>query len=168
MKKLSPEMAKLLFQFGLFLAVYILLGKPLLNFLGITKSKNEKEILKNSENPSSPLNKIFWRKYFYQSNVMAYGRKPITSSMLNKCTKNAKDIFDSFGYLYDDEPKVKASFKNCINQSEVSLTAFEFSRLYSSDLLEYLSEGRGLMPQNGLNDSEIVEILNFVNKLKPA
>ena len=168
MKKITPEMAKILIQFGLFIAVYVLLGKPLLNFLGVTKSKNEKEILKTSENPSSPLNKIFWRKYFYGNKTFASGRKPITAAMLERCTKNAKDIYNGFGYFTDDEPQIKAAFKNCLNQSEVSLTAFEFSRLYSSDLLEYLSEGRGLMPQNGLSDSEIVEILNFVNQLKPA
>ena len=157
-----------LFKAAVIFAGYFIILKPILNKLGITKSEKEKAIITETENPNSAFNKTFWRTYFYQGGVAPNGRKPITAAMLAKATKNAKNVYNSFGYFVDDEARIKAAFKNCISKSDVSLLSFEFSRLYNTDLLKYLSEGIGILPQNGLSDQDIIEIVNFVNKLKNA
>lgn len=149
-------------------AGYFIIAKPILNALGITKSKEENQIITASENPNSAFNKTFWRKYFYAAGTAASGRKPLTNAMIARCKKNAKDIHNAFGYFTDDEAQIKSAFKNCVNQSEVSLTSYWFSEAYNSDLLEYLSEGKGLAPQNGLSNQDIIELFNYVNKLKAA
>lgn len=149
-------------------AGYFIIFKPVLNKFGITKSQKEKAIITETENPKSAFNKTFWRGYFYDALVSPNGRKPVTAAMLAKANKNAQNVYNSFGYFVDDEARVKAAFKNCISKSDVSLLSFEFSRLYDTDLLKYLSQGIDILPQNGLSEQEIIEIVNFVNKLKNA
>lgn len=162
---MNKEQETLLLKFGIFLAIYLIAGKPILNFLGITKSKMHKLIESETQNPNSPFSANFWRSYYYQGGAPANGRAPLTSTMLAVADKAAIDLFKHFGLWIDDEGAIKAVFTSQRSKAAVSLIAQSFKTKFGKELLWFLQNGKDVVPHNGLSDSELSEILFYVNNL---
>jgi hypothetical protein len=80
-------------------------------------------------------------------------------------TQIAKDIYSAFGFFTDDETAVLNAFRKFRTQAQVAQVAKLFSERYKTDLLQYLKQGYGPMPQAGLADAEYETILKIVNGL---
>lgn len=77
----------------------------------------------------------------------------------------AKDIYSAFGFFTDDETAVLNAFRKFKTQAQVAQVAQEFSIRYKTDLLQYLKQGYGPLPQAGLANDEYQVILKIVNGL---
>jgi hypothetical protein len=80
-------------------------------------------------------------------------------------TAIAKDIYSAFGFFTDDETAVLNAFRKFKTQAQVAQVAQEFSNRYKTDLLQYLKQGYGPLPQAGLSDAEYQTVLKIVNSL---
>ena len=77
----------------------------------------------------------------------------------------AKDIYSAFGFFTDDETAVLNAFRKFKTQAQVAQVAQDFSNRYKTDLLQYLKQGYGPLPQAGLSDEEYQTVLKIVNSL---
>lgn len=153
------------YQILIFALLYFLVARPVLIKLGVVKSKIAKDIENEIQSNSSPFNNDYWRKFYASGNTSANGRKPLTKTMIDKAKINANILYNAFGYFLDNEDIITNVFKVCKNKSEVSLLAFYFEKEWGKNILVYLKNGKDLSPQNGLNDSEIAKIFNYVKAL---
>jgi hypothetical protein len=80
-------------------------------------------------------------------------------------TQIAQDIYSAFGYFTDDETAVLNAFRKFKTQAQVAQVAQIFSTRYKTDLLQYLKQGYGPLPQAGLSDEEYQTVLKLVNAL---
>jgi len=86
----------------------------------------------------------------------------LTSASANQI---AQDIYSAFGFFTDDETAVLNAFRKFKTQAQVAQVAQAFSARYKTDLLQYLKQGYGPLPQAGLSDEEYQTILKIVNGL---
>lgn len=163
---MKDDTNKLLINAAAVAAIYLLVGKPILNFLGITKSKIDKDYQDQLQSVNSPFGVAFWRLYFYTAGAPANGRKPLTTQMVNNAKKAAKILYNAFGYFKDNEDEVLQAFQICGNKVTVSLMSTILTTDYNTSLLGLLKYGKNLTPQNGLNDKEMEDILNLVKNFK--
>jgi hypothetical protein len=96
-----------------------------------------------------------------------YRYAPAGSLLLTraKAEQLANELFDALGYWYDDEAKVKGVFMQLKTKSQVSILSDIFTQLHKIDMLEFMRKGKGVMWQAGLNDEELSQIINLVNRL---
>ena len=141
--------------------VYFGVLRPLLTKLGIQQTQQEQQESQtvsiytqasNAKNPFSPA--------FYKS--APSGAYLLTVSYASDL---AKRIYDALGYFSDDEAAVTSVFRLMQSQSQVSFLCDIFQKKYGTDLIDFLRKGKGIMPQAGLNDTELNEILQIVKKL---
>lgn len=164
--KLSQRNEDLLFKIALFGAGYLLFAKPILDALGITKSGTDKNIDYQSSSPDSPFNSNFWQRYmYYQDSMQPKGRKLVTSSIVERINTAIKGLVNGFGYFSDNEDEIIGAVKLMRSKAEISLLSWYLYIKFKRDLLRYLQEGRGVLPQNGLSDNDMKIVLNYVNKL---
>lgn len=128
--------------------------------LGILKSEAEKEIdtlQSNSQN--------FWNPNFWQQ-VNPSGvnwTNPITE---DQAATYAKQIHDSFGITTPKGGGVpEGIIRSVSSQATVSFIAWEFQKIYGSDLLEFLRHPGGIFPWDGLSDDSILQLTNFIKTL---
>ncbi len=148
--------SKLLLYGGGLLIVYFGILRPLLEKLGLATSQAEQQVinqqnLPNNKNPFSP---VYWKS--------VPGAKLITRNSTNNL---AKRIYDSMGFFSDDEPQVFSVFSQMKYKTQVSWLSDIFQQNYKMDLLDFLKRGKGQLPQAGLNDTELQQIINIVNNL---
>jgi len=155
MKKEEQQLLKYAIFTGL---IYFGVVRPILQKVGIVKTKEDVLVLTqtnlpNSENPFSP---IFYKK-------AGAGAILLKRDFANQL---AKRIYNAMGYLTDDESEVFSVFRNLKTQTQVSYLADVFQQNYKSDLLEFLKKGKNQFNvASGLNSDELSVILNIVNKL---
>jgi hypothetical protein len=148
--------SKLLLYGGGLLIIYFGILRPILEKFGLATSQAEQQVinqqnLPNNKNPFSPL---YWKTIS--------GAKLITRNATNAL---AKRIFDSMGFFSDDEPGVFSVFTQLKTKTQVSWLADIFQQNYKMDLLDFLKRGKGQLPQAGLSDTELQQLLNIVNTL---
>lgn len=167
--KISEKTQDLIFKLGLFIVAYLIFAKPVLNYLGITKSKGDRILNNEDSNPDSPFKTTFWQKYLFLPAQLGgraiSGGKMITADIADRCAKAAQNIFGAMGYFTDDEAAITAAFGSLKSQSEVSLCSWYFTKNTNIDLLKYLQSGQDVMPQNGLGDYDILTIIKFAKSL---
>jgi hypothetical protein len=155
---MNKENQKLIIYGGAVLLAYFGVLRPILNKLGITKSKeaktiDEQENKTNKENPFSPV--------FYK--LSPSGSKLLTGKSADYF---AKQIYDAMGVFGDDEAKIYGVFRSMKTQSQVSFLAERFQVLYKTDLLDYLKRGySNWNTASGLNANELNQVITIVNKL---
>lgn len=137
----------------------------LLVSLGIAKGQGEQQTNQEQTNPYSP-----WKPGFYQS-------APAGALLLynDQADQYAQDIFDAFGVLSDDFENVMGVFSQLQTQSQVSYLADRFSKktftswigssVTGLDLLTFLTNGGGVLPWDGLSDSHLKILTDYVNNL---
>lgn len=152
---MTEKTQDILIKFGIGAIAYFVFAKPILNFLGITKSSTQREANNLQSSIESPFNPSYWKKYV----------KGMTAEQKKKAAATSMGIYNAMGYFTDNEDEVLAAIKFLNSKVEVSMMAFMFSQMWGKDLLEYLRKGKDLLPENGLNDTELGEVINLVARL---
>ena len=135
--------------------------RPLLRKLGIQQSAQEQQqetqvtTTSTSTNVNNPFSPTFWQKG-------PAGTKLLTVAYT---TQLADRIYNALGYFSDDEAAVISVFRLMKTKSQVSWLSDIFQKKYQTDLFDFLRKGKGVMPEAGLNTSELSEIISIVNKL---
>ena len=155
---MKKEDQSLLLKAGLIGLGYFVIAKPILNFLGITKSAADKviETVTNKPNTDNPFSPVFYQK------------APAGALLLTTASANsfAQRIYDAMGWVYDDESAVYSVFKSLKSQSQVSFLSEKFQQKYGEDLLEFLKRGKNQFnAASGLSDTELQNIITIVQSL---
>lgn len=143
---------------------FILIGGAVIAFdlvnkvlvmLGISDSRDTKELDDIATDPNSFWNPEFWRgapggNYSYA----------ITESTARAWLSEIKSAFGPFN---DDEEKVIGVFKRCRTQANASFLAWVFNKDTGQDLLKYLRGGT--WPQDRLSDADVNEITRYIKNL---
>ena len=77
----------------------------------------------------------------------------------------AKQIHDAFGVFQDDFNAVMAAFSQVKTKAAISFLSDVFQQRYKQDLLTFLTNGGGILPWDGLSDSQLRTLLSYTNKL---
>ena len=154
MKQSDKDM---ILKIGIAAGAYFLVLRPILQKLGIAKTAADQTVeaqqtLPNDQNPFSP---VFWKR----------GGASTMLLKVSEARALAKQIYDAMGYFSDNEAGVFSAFRKLKTQSQVSFLAEQFQQVYKIDLLQYLSKGKGVLPQAGLNNTELNQIISIVNNL---
>lgn len=147
----------LIFKVGIAAGVYLLVVQPILKKIGVLKTQADitvenQQTLPNNANPFSPV--------FYKT-----GGRGVLLLSVGAAQDMARKLYDAFGFFSDNEAQVFAIFRALKTQSQVSFLSEQFKNLYKQDLLQFLSKGKGVMPQAGLNNTELNQVINIVNNL---
>jgi hypothetical protein len=144
--------------YGLVTAGVIAIGywgilKPILNSLGITRSKEDKEGDKAEDKLS--------RKQVFSPNLYNENKSKVTISS-GTASSNALNIYDakwggSFG-LYDNEALAVGSITSAGSLVNISYIAYTFQRIYGRDMYSYLD--------SFLEPSDYTTIDNYIEKTK--
>jgi hypothetical protein len=125
---------------------------PVLKFVGIKDDEETKNIDQIEVDPGTPWSINFWTK--------VPGATVLTRA---SAVALANVIYDSFGYFNDNEEQVKGAIKSLKFKTQLSYLAMVFYELHKQDLLTFLRGG--IWPQDRLSDSDLSELISYVNKL---
>jgi len=154
--KLTDKSQDLLIKAAVFVILYLIFAKPVFNWLGITKSKNDRIREKEISSNDSPFMGDFYKK---RNVTFSAARKPfIIDAGLN--------IHKAMGVFSDDEDLIIKSFKQLKTQAEVSKVAEAIEVATKKDLLTWLMKGQDIMPQNGISDYDLGIVISYVKNLK--
>jgi len=153
--KLSERNQNLLITVAIAGGAFLLFVRPLLVKLGLAAGEGARAVNNLQRLPNNP----FSPNYF-----LALKIKP-SASLIAELEKKAKILWAAFGYFTDDEDAIFAVFKSLRSKAEVSLFSYYFTQYSHVDLLTFLQNGRDVLPENGLSDTEINNILAYVNRL---
>lgn len=161
---MTKEQENFLFKAGFFAIVYFAVVRPLFTTLGIQKTVEQKETIKEikqvetappNENPWDP---NFWRQF---PNPLIFNGQTTQSLIDDLWNCSAPN------WLYqDNESCIYSVFSKCKTQSQVSWLALNFQEKYRNNLFKFLQTGRIGAPWAGLSDSEIKSLIDSV-KNKP-
>lgn len=127
-----------------------------LQALGLSDSKDTKDLDNAATDPYSFWSPTFWQKK--PANI------PWTYSIdRTQAIQYGNDIIDAFGFFDDDESAVKSIFRLMRTQANVSYLAYVFQQEEGKDLLSYLRGG--IWPKDRLSDSDVNEINQFISQL---
>lgn len=145
---------------GGFILLYFGVLRPILQKLSIVKSPSDLLVdnVSNTANVTNPFSPAFYKTITAQASGALLIRVATAKDY-------AKRIYDAMGYFTDDEAAVVSVFRLLRTQSQVSFLSDVFQQTYGTDLIEFLKKGKGIMPEAGLNNDELSEIINIVNKL---
>lgn len=156
---------KLLINGLLFAGVYLLFGKPILDFLGVTKGQGVKDFEQLAQSANNPFSVDFWRNYFYGSNAQPKGRKPLTNEMLTRLREAANLFYYGFHAFGEDEETIVRAVMMCKSKAEISLMSNIIQDNYGGNMLSLIRYGKTALPNGGLSNSEMTIIFNRVKSL---
>lgn len=133
-------------------AVYVFIVNPILKKLGIRTSQAIQQAQQGGIN--NPFNPLFWKG--------KGGALLIKSAIVDQMTAK---IYNAFTIFQDDFNAVFSVFKQLKTQSQVSYLADKFQQKYNADLITFLGNGGGVLPWDGLSDTQLSQIVNYVNSL---
>lgn len=110
----------------------------------------------------SPFNYTAFDNYWIAGKRYPTGYKILTDASVRGIAKN---IYDSMGYITDDEDVVKAQIKRCNSKVKISQLSKMFTQIYKRDLITFLRDGVGVRPNAGLSKEILDEVLKYVNSL---
>lgn len=142
----------------------ILVNKVLVAF-GLAKGQGTQMYETEVSDANSAFNTAYWRNFYYSGGTQPNGRKPITTALINRAKQAAKTMVNAFGYVTDDEDEVIQAIQLCGTKAIVSLMAFYIANDYKTSLLGLLKYGKNVMPENGLSESELQNIITMVKRL---
>lgn len=158
--KIDKETRLLLLYAGGGLLAYYGFIRPILNKLGIVKTAQDIATQQAINNALSSSNDNPFSPNYWKDMSKRYGKLKVWTAASN--TSRAKQIFDAMGYFTDDEPAIYKVFKELPTKVHVSYFAEKFAAIYKQDLFSFLKQGKGQMPEAGLNDKELQTILDIV------
>ena len=128
--------------------------KKLLIKFGIASGPGTQQTINELTNPGSPWKPEYWKK--------GSGALLIKNAVADKY---ATTIHNAFTVFQDDFNAIVSVFSQLKTKSQVSYLAQKFAEKYNEDLLQFLTNGGGILPWDGLSDSQLLQITNYVNKL---
>lgn len=149
---MSSEDRKTLLYVGGAVAVYVLIINPILKKIGVKTSQSVQQAQQGGIN--NPFNPLFWKN--------RGGALIITNSAVDMMITK---IYSSFGLFQDDFNAIFSVFKQLKTQSQISYLADRFNQKYNADLITFLGNGGGIFPWDGLSDSQLSQIVSYVNNL---
>jgi hypothetical protein len=153
---------KLILYAGGLAILYFGVIRPILKKLGIQQTQEQVEAqqsvnrIENTPNVNNPFSPVYWKQF--------QGKKV---HLFNNDTTNrfVKRLYDSMGYFSDDESAVFSVFTQMKYKTQVSWISDQFNRTYKLDLFNFLKQGKGALPQAGLNELELQKIIKIVEAL---
>lgn len=133
-------------------ATYVFIVNPILKKLGIRTSQAIQQAQQGGIN--NAFNPLFWKE---QSGALIITRVAVDQM--------AAKIYNSFTIFQDDFNAVFSVFKQLKTQSQVSYLADIFRQKYNADLITFLGNGGGVLPWDGLSDTQLSKIVSYVNNL---
>lgn len=133
------------------------LVKEILEWLGLWKSKDTKDLDNASTNPESFWNPNYWQTIKPSNKNWTYAITDTQAAQM--CTA----INDAFGPFNDDEEAVIGIFKSLRTKANCSFLCYIFQQVYGQDLLTWLRGG--WWPQDRLSDSDVNTINQYINNL---
>lgn len=113
------------------------------------------EVSNEITDPKSAFKPGYWQQY----NMFTYA---ITEG---QAKEYAKTIYNAFTLFNDDFNAIMGVFGQLKTKANVSFLAWEFSKLYSEDLLTFLTNGGGILPWDGLSTEHLNQVIDYVRKL---
>lgn len=146
---------------GVALLAYIGVIRPILKKLGIATGQ-ETQNVSNAQTLPAETNPFKPDYYKIQMRKLGIPVKIKTQAGL-------KDLFnklkDGFGYIYDDEEKIKGVFVVLANKLQVSQLSEYVQNATGMDIITFMKSGKSTINAgSGLNDTEINSIIDIVNK----
>lgn len=120
---------------------------------GIIPTSTDIQIEKLTSEPGS-----YWKPQYYKKFNTVLNKRVIVENY-------AKLIYQSFTLFDDDFNQIMSVFNKLKNKCQVSQLADVFSDIYKKDLLNFLLNGGGLMPWDGLSDTEMKKLIAYTDKL---
>jgi hypothetical protein len=133
----------------------ILLIRKILIRTGVIQGKGGKTVQREQENPFSPWKPNFWK-------AAPSGALLLRSA---EALQYSETIHNAFTVFQDDFNAIMSVFSRLKSQSQVSFLSDVFSKTYNEDLLSFLTDGGGILPWDGLNDTNLEKITDLVNQL---
>jgi hypothetical protein len=151
--KKNPKIVRTLVIGGVIVLIltinYFGVIKPILNALGLTKSKEDREGDRDEDRLS--------RSQVLSPNFYRANRTKISISS-GTANESAVNIYNAKGYIYDDETLAVGSITRAGSLVNVSYISDTFNRLYGKSLQSYLS--------SFLESENWTEIDDFIKKTK--
>jgi len=125
--------------------------------LGISTGPGGKAAEQAATDPGSP-----WQPAYYKN--LPAGTKYYT------LTESAKDqfpeiIYDAFTLFKDNFDKIMGVFSQLQTKTQVSVLSEAFLNKYNRQLISFLKDGGGILPWDGLSDSQFLTLTTYVNNL---
>ncbi len=149
-KVTTQDVMPLLYIGGAIVAITIV--NKILDKLGLMGSKKRKNEM---EDPNSAFKPAYYKNY----SSYTYA---ITTSQAKAF---AQTIHNAFGVFQDDYNAVLSVFNQMRTKCNVSFLADVFIQGYGEDLLNFLTDGGGILPWDGLSREHLDEIIDMVNNL---
>ena len=149
-KTTTQDIMPFIYIGGAILAISVV--NKILDKLGLIGSKKRQNEM---ENPNSPFKPNYYKNY----SVYTYA---ITTS---QAKAYAYTIHNAFGVFQDDYNAVLSVFNQMRTKCNVSFLADVFIQGYGEDLLNFLTDGGGILPWDGLSRQHLDEIIDMVNNL---
>lgn len=150
-------------------AAYFLVIKPILQKLGIEKTKDEQQAQEDiiKIDTANPKENPFSGRLFLSSIPKGTKYTALTQKSVKGLAVALRDAFTIFG---DNESKAIAIFRQLKTKAQVAQLADAFYKKYTLDMWNFLRNGTpygGFLTTSfsGLSDKDIGLILNIVNKL---
>lgn len=124
-------------------------GKKILDYFGIGKDKADQTVETNAIAP-------YWSGSYYRGFYNTGHKVYLLTQQQQK--DYAKAIYDSKGFVNDDEEKVTGVFRSLHYKTQVSLLSEYFYQTYKKDLYGYLNSFLD-------NDKEFLPIIKIIDAL---
>ena len=105
--------------------------------------------------PGSPWKPSYWQQF--NSHTYAINQA--------QAQQYSKTIHDSFTVFQDDFNAIKSVFFALRTKANVSYLSYIFTAVYNEDLLTFLTNGGGILPWDGLSQSQMQILIDYVNNL---
>jgi hypothetical protein len=154
--------SKIILYVGGLAILYFGVIRPILKKLGIQQTVEEAEATKavqkieNTPNINNPFSPVYWKK-FVGLKVQLFN-KDTTDRFVDR-------IYNAMGFFSDDESAIFSVFSQMKYKTQVSWISDHFNRRYKIDLFNFLKQGKGSLPQAGLNELELQKIIKIVEAL---
>lgn len=154
--------SKIILYAGGLAILYFGVIRPILQKLGIQQTVQEAEATKavqkieNTPNVDNPFSPVYYKKFVGKTVHLFNG---------STTTNLVKRLYDAMGYFSDNESEVFSVFSQMKYKTQVSWISDQFNRTYKLDLFNFLKQGKGTLPQAGLNELELQKIIKIVEAL---
>lgn len=133
---------------------YSLLMK-LLQKLGLSTGPGTASVEAQQTDPGSPWKPAYWHTYSSFSSVITP----------EQAEEFSQQIHDAFTLFQDDFNAVYGVISQLRTKANVSFLAEMFQQMFGEDLLSFLTNGGGILPWDGLNETHLKTITDYVNNL---
>lgn len=109
----------------------------------------------DATDPTSPWKPNYWQQFSSYSYAITQAQ----------AEQYSKLIHDAFTLTQDNFNQIKSVFFALRTKANVSYLSYVFTAMYNEDLLSFLGNGGGIFPWDGLSQSQMQTLIDYVNNL---